>query len=114
MPLITFSNSIKSLFNFFTSSFCSFHIVLDSTFSTRAVDRMSKLADPLTGEFLPMVASDDSKIYHPLPIDLDRVALAVGTAGRGEKQKRDHAKERRLHARGLEHGRDEQGNHNQR
>jgi len=80
----------------------------------RVLDRMAKLADLLTGEYLPMVASDDGKIYHSLPVDLDRIAHAVGTAGRGEKQKRDHAIERRLHARGLERGRDKQGNHKQR
>ena len=66
---------------------------------------MAKLADPLTGEYLPMVASDDGEIYHPLPIDLDRIAHAVGTAGKGERQKRDHAIERRYHARELERGR---------
>jgi hypothetical protein len=71
----------------------------------RVIDRMSKLADPLTGESLPMVASDDGKIYHPLPVDLDRVAHAVGTAGTGERQRKEHAKERRLHARSLERGR---------
>lgn len=86
----------------------------------RALDRMAKLADPLTGEYLPMVASDDpqgasgGEIYHPLLVDLDRIAHAVGTAGAGERQRKEHAKERRLHARGLERGRDKQGNHKQR
>jgi len=80
----------------------------------RAIERMLKLADPLTGEYLPMVASDDGEIYHPLPVDLDRIAHAVGTAGAGERQRKEHAKERRLHARGLEQGKDKQGNHNQR
>jgi len=71
---------------------------------TRAVDRMSKLADPLTGEYLPMVASDDGEIYHSLPVDLDRIAHAVGTAGKGERQRKEHAKERRLHRRSLSLG----------
>lgn len=71
----------------------------------RAIDRMRKLADPLTGEYLPMVASDDDEIYHPLPVDLDRIAHAVGTAGAGERQRKEHAKQRRIHARDLERGR---------
>ncbi len=71
----------------------------------RALDRMSQLVDPLTGEYLPMVVSDDGETYHPLPVDLDRISHAVGTAGRGDQQKRDHAKERRNHARSLEYGR---------
>ncbi len=71
----------------------------------RAIDRMSKLADPLTGEYLPMVASDDGEIYHSLPVDLDRIAHAVGTAGAGERQRKEHAEERRYHARELERGR---------
>lgn len=71
----------------------------------RAIDRMAKLADPLTGEYLPMVASDDGEIYHPLPVDLDRIAHAVGTAGAGERQRKEHAIQRRNHARDLERGR---------
>lgn len=80
----------------------------------RALDRMSTLADPLTGEYLPMVASDDGKTYHPLPIDLDCIAHAVGTAGASERQRKQHARDRRLHARSLVQGKDKQGNHNQR
>jgi hypothetical protein len=64
----------------------------------RAIDRMEKLADPLTGEYLPMVASDDGEIYHSLPVDFDRLAYAVGTAGMAERQRKEHIKERRLHA----------------
>ena len=71
----------------------------------RVLDRMAKLTDPLKGEYLPMVASDDGEIYHPLPANLDRVAHAVGTAGRGEGQRKEHAKDRRLHARDLARGR---------
>lgn len=76
----------------------------------RALERMAKLTDPLTGEYLPMVASDDpqsansGKIYHTLPVDFDRVAHALGTAGAGQRQKELHAKERRVHARNLSKG----------
>jgi len=45
----------------------------------RAIDRMSKLVDPLTGEYLPMVASDDGEIFHSLPVDLDRIAHVTGS-----------------------------------
>ena len=71
----------------------------------RVLERMAKLADPLTGEILPMVASDDGETFRPLPVDLDRVAHAIGTAGMGERQRKEHAKDRRLHARNLERGR---------
>jgi hypothetical protein len=71
----------------------------------RAIDRMSKLADSLTGEYLPMVASDNGITYHSLPVDLDRIAQAIGTAGAAERQRRQHARERRIHARALERGR---------
>jgi hypothetical protein len=70
----------------------------------RALGRMSKLADPLTGECLPMVASEDSKTYYSLPVDLDRIARVIGTVGMAERQRSEHAKERRLHALGLANG----------
>jgi hypothetical protein len=73
----------------------------------RALDRMTNLADPLTGECLPMVASHDGEIYSPLPVDLDRIAQAIGTAGAGERQRNEHARDRRLHARGLANGKGE-------
>lgn len=76
----------------------------------RAIARMLKIDDPLTGEFLPMVASNDGKIFHALHVDLDRIARAVGTAGAGERQQKEHAKERRLHARSLYRGREIEGN----
>lgn len=70
----------------------------------RVLDRMAKLADPMTGEILPMVASDDGETYHPLPVDLDHVAHAIGTAGAGDRQRKEHARDRQLHVQGLERG----------
>lgn len=70
----------------------------------RNLERMAKLADKLTGEYLPMVASDDGEIYRPLPVNLDRIAHVIGTAGKGREQRKEHAKERRLHRRSLEDG----------
>lgn len=79
----------------------------------RALRRMAKLADPITGEYLPMVASDDGEIYHPLPVDLDRIAHAVGTAGKGERQRKEHARERRLHQNSLALGKKSNESHPQ-
>jgi len=70
----------------------------------RAIERMSKLVDLLTGELLPMIGGDASETYYALPVDLDRIAHALGTAGAGERQRKEHARDRRLHARSLERG----------
>jgi hypothetical protein len=67
----------------------------------RALQHMSTLADPLTGEYLPMVASDDGKTYKALRVDLDRIAQGIGTAGAGKRQRQQHAKERHEHRRSL-------------
>jgi hypothetical protein len=67
----------------------------------RALDQMSKITDPLTGECLPMVFSENGEVYYPLSVELDRIAHAVGTAGAGERQQKKHAQERRIHARAL-------------
>jgi hypothetical protein len=83
----------------------------------RVLDRMAKLSDPLTGEYLPMVASDDpqgksgGKTYHSLPVDLDRIAHLIGTAGMGERQRKEHVRERQLHAFSLLKGRESIANH---
>jgi hypothetical protein len=72
---------------------------------TRALSHMAKLADTYTGECLPMVASNDDETWHALDADLDRLALIVGTAGKGKRQKKQHADERRKHNRELRRGR---------
>lgn len=70
-----------------------------------AVLRMTNLANPLTGECLPMVTSADGKTWRAVEVDLDLIARIIGTAGTGEKQKRRHAHERYLHTSSLENGR---------
>lgn len=74
----------------------------------RALKRMAKLVDPLTGEVLPMVTSDDGKTWRALPADLDQIAHAIGTAGIGQRQKELHAKERQAQQKALLQGRQHQ------
>ena len=67
---------------------------------TKYLSRMANLANQMTGETLPMV-NLDGDTWHALPVDLDAVAVAVGTAGKGRDQRLKHVKERRAHARDL-------------
>ncbi len=63
----------------------------------RTLARMVNITDPFTGEYLPMVASNDGEMWHALQVDLDYIARIIGTAGAGEKQKQLHQKERKIH-----------------
>lgn len=73
----------------------------------RALNRMLKMADTYTGEYLPMVEHDGDK-WRALEVDLDQIAHIVGSAGIGRKQKELHARERAAHRRGLDaEGRDQ-------
>lgn len=65
----------------------------------RSITRMAKIVDTYTGELLPMVETKDGKTWQALPADLDRIALILGQAGQGRKQKERHAQERRKHNR---------------
>ncbi len=65
------------------------------------LEKMQNLTDQMTGEILPMVElrpTAEGEKWHALDVDLDAVATAVGTFGKGDKQKQKHAKERRLHS----------------
>ena len=66
-----------------------------------ALERMKQIIDRKTGEVFQMVASDDGETWHALPVDLDAVAVVVGTAGATEKQTRLHEKERAGHKKAL-------------
>lgn len=44
-------------------------------------------------------------VWQALPVDLDAIAERIGTAGIGERQKEQHRRERRIHRRELELGR---------
>lgn len=67
----------------------------------RTLARMVNIADPLTGEYLPLVASSEGETWHILQVDLDYIAQVIGTAGAGEKQKQAHEKERQIHQNAL-------------
>jgi len=67
----------------------------------KVLERMKQIIDRKTGEIFNMVESDDGETWHALSVDLDAVALAVGTAGATEAQKRLHEKERRAHKKTL-------------
>lgn len=74
----------------------------------RVLERMQKIVNRQTGEYLPMVTLNEDKKYYLLPSDLTQIARVIGTFGKGEKQKLEHEKDRRLHAIGLERGRNKQ------
>lgn len=61
----------------------------------RALGRMARLVDPLTGEVLRLVESDGDTWRAVDDVDLTAVARAVGTSGAGARQKLKHQKERR-------------------
>jgi hypothetical protein len=61
----------------------------------RGLARMSRLVDEATGEMFNLVKKD-GKQWRAFPdIDLEQVARIVGTAGKRERQKKQHEEERR-------------------
>lgn len=73
----------------------------------KALRRMAHLADNFTGELFAMVERGEDGQYYALPdVDLDRVARCLGVSGRGERQRNEHERERRAHARTLAAGRE--------
>ena len=73
----------------------------------RVLERLSghgkrKVIDSLTGEVVVMVRKDGGKWFAVREVDLDHVAKLVRTYGALERQKREHAEDRRIHRRGLE------------
>jgi hypothetical protein len=68
------------------------------------LERMRTLTNQMTGEILPMVErtfTAEGEIWRALSVDLDSVALAIGTHGKGTEQRLKHIKERRIHERQL-------------
>jgi len=69
------------------------------------LDKMRRLVNHKTGELIPMVElkpTAEGEKWHALPVDLNAVAVAVGTYGKGEAQRWKHTKERDEHSRKLE------------
>jgi hypothetical protein len=60
----------------------------------RALHRMSGIVDSRTGEMLPLVEKKNG-LWSALPgVDLDRIALILGTAGRGRRKRAQYERER--------------------
>ena len=68
---------------------------------TRVLERLARITHPMTGECLPMVASGDGQTWRVLEVDLDAIAHALGVAGKSERQRQEHIRERRAHERSL-------------
>lgn len=69
--------------------------------------KMESLTDQITGEILYMVelrTTSEGEKWHVLDVNLDAVAVAIGTSGKGSKQMQKHDRERRLHSIGLMKG----------
>jgi hypothetical protein len=74
----------------------------------RNLARMRRIVDTVTGEVIAeMVTPDGDKWQACADVDLDDLAKFFGTAGKAERQKRQHAEERRIHRQSLEKGRRE-------
>lgn len=67
----------------------------------RALKKMSSLVDQYTGEYFMLVQKGDKGLWMALNVDLDQAARLLGTAGAGERQRQEHAMQRRVRARRL-------------
>jgi hypothetical protein len=68
------------------------------------LENMRTVVDQKTGEVLPMVElvpTAEGEKWQTLDVNLDAIALAIGTYGKGHKQIQEHARERRMHSKGL-------------
>ena len=71
----------------------------------RVLGKMSKIIDSRTGEVLPMVQSNTG-IWEVAPdVNLNRIALLVGTAGIGKKKREQYKREQKQHRNELKSGR---------
>lgn len=73
----------------------------------RVLKQMSKIIDSRTGEVISMVQCQNT-IWEISPdIDLDRIALILGTAGIGKRKRKQYQKEQRDHRNALKRGRNQ-------
>ena len=68
----------------------------------RSLKRMSKIEDTHTGEVIPMVESMDWVWSAASSVDLNRVALILGTAGIGKHKREQYRREQLEHKKDLE------------
>ena len=69
----------------------------------RNLIKMNQIIDSRTGEIISMLERDGEK-WRAVSVNLDDIAVLVGTAGTGEKQRKKHAQERLQHKRGVSMG----------
>lgn len=62
----------------------------------RVIRKMARIIDPITGEIIPMVEQIGDQWVN-LDVDLDYIAGLLGTAGKLEKEKALHTRERAIH-----------------
>jgi len=73
----------------------------------RVLGKMSKIFDSRTGEVLSMVQSNKG-IWEVAPnMDLNRIALLVGTAGIGKRKREQYKREQKLHRNDLRTGKNQ-------
>jgi len=66
------------------------------------LQRMANVVDSSSGEVISMVESKNG-VWRLLPdIDLNYIALLLGTAGTGKRKREQHIKEQRKHKRDLQ------------
>jgi hypothetical protein len=61
----------------------------------RALNRMTRIVDGATGEVVSIVHRDGNKWRARNDVDLDYIARCVGTQGKAERQRAQHARERK-------------------
>lgn len=61
----------------------------------RAVKRMERIIDPETGEVVSIVYREGEKWRAQADVDLDHIAMLVGTRGKAARQRERHMRERR-------------------
>lgn len=62
----------------------------------RVLSIMSRMADTVTGEFISLVELDGQQ-WRGNNVDLNHVAMIVGTAGTAKQQRAQHKREREAH-----------------
>ena len=67
----------------------------------RSLQRMSKIEDTRTGEVIPLVENMNGIWCAASSVDLNRIALILGTAGIGKRKRQQYRRERLEHRKDL-------------